>query len=227
MFVGHFAVAFGAKKLAPQVSLGALFLACQLADLIWPDLVLLGIERFSIEPGATALTPLNFEHYPYSHSLLAMSAWGILFAGAYALVSRAGARTVAVIVAVAVSHWVLDVVTHRADMPIVLSDRLRIGLGLWNRPYLAIGVELAMLAGGVWLYTRYTVARDRAGTIGLWSLVGFLVIVYLANCFGPTPPSVAAVAWSAQAMWLLVGWAYWLDGHRRPRSWARLSHRLT
>jgi len=80
MFVGHFAIALGAKKLAPQVSLGILFLACQLADIIWPNLVLLGIELLEIEQGATVMTPLNFLHYPYSHSLIALVLWSAAFA---------------------------------------------------------------------------------------------------------------------------------------------------
>lgn len=227
MFIGHFAMAFGAKKLAPEVSLGALFLACQLADLIWPDLVLLGVERLAIEPGNTAMTPLSFEHYPYSHSLIALFAWGVLCAAAYWIVSRASLRIAIVIVLLALSHWALDVLTHRADMPITLSDSVRVGLGLWNVPALAIPLELALLAAGVWVYARYTVARDRIGSTGLWALVGFLVVVYAANILGPPPPSVGAVAWSAQAMWLLVAWAYWVDRHRRPRSWARLAHRFT
>ena len=78
MFIGHFAVALGAKKVAPAVSLGTMFLAAQLADLLWPTFVLLGIERVEIAPGATAVTPLDFVSYPYSHSLLALALWSTL-----------------------------------------------------------------------------------------------------------------------------------------------------
>jgi len=48
VFIGHFAVAFAAKRAVPEVSLGTLFLAAQLADLVWPTLVLLGFEQFAI-----------------------------------------------------------------------------------------------------------------------------------------------------------------------------------
>jgi len=214
MFIGHFAMGFGAKKFAPQVSLGVLFLACQLADLLWPSLVLLGIEIFSIEPGVTALTPLDFQYYPFSHSLLAMLAWAVLFALLYVVLRHAGKRAAIVIGLLVLSHWVLDVLTHRPDMPLTLGGATRIGLGLWNHPVLAIGVELSLFAAGVWLYAASTRALNRKGSIGLWALVVFLLLVYAANFLGPPPPSVNAVAWSAEAIWLLVAWGFWVDHNR-------------
>ena len=221
MFIGHFGVGFGAKRYAPGISLGILFLAAQLADFIWPNLVLLGIERVRIDPGATAMTPLDFVYYPWSHSLVALAVWGGLFGLLYAALTRAGRTVAMVIAAVVLSHWVLDVVSHRADMPVLLGDSLRVGLGLWNHPVAAVAVELAIFFAGVWLYLARTRATDRIGSIGLWALVLFLLAVYvaniLANFLGPPPPSVAAVAWSAQAMWLLVLWGFWLDRHRSVR----------
>ena len=78
MFLGHFGLAFAARKASPSISLGALFLACQFADLLWPTLVLAGIERVEIEPGATTFTPLDFVSYPYSHSLVALILWAVI-----------------------------------------------------------------------------------------------------------------------------------------------------
>ena len=216
MFVGHFAVALGAKKYAPHVSLGVLFLACQLADLIWPSLVLLGIETFEIEPGNTVLTPLHFTHYPYSHSLLALFIWGVLLAGFYSLLQRRIRRSALVIVIVVVSHWFLDFLTHRPDMPVTMNDATLVGLGLWNYPVLAVPLELMLFALGIWIYVRHTRALDKIGNYGLWGLGIFLVAVYTANILGPTPPSVTVVAWSAQALWLLVIWGFWIDRHRVP-----------
>ena len=214
MFIGHFAMGFGAKRFAPQVSLGILFLACQLADLIWPNLVLLGIETLSIEPGITAMTPLNFSSYPYSHSLIALLVWAVVFASLYIVLSRTGAKAAIVIAALVFSHWVLDVLSHRPDMPISLGDAPKIGIGLWNYPMIAIPVELLLFGIGVWLYSRCTQPMNRKGSIGFWVLVSFLLAVYLANVFGPPPPSAAAVAWSAQAMWLIVAWGFWVDRNR-------------
>ncbi len=218
MFIGHFALAFGAKKFAPQVSLGILFLACQLADIIWPNLVLLGIEALEVEPGITVMTPLNFVHYPYSHSLIALLLWGAIFAVLYALLRRSGTKAAIVIGMLVLSHWVLDVLTHRPDMPISLADSSVIGFGLWNFPVFAIPLELILFGVGIWLYLRHTRPLDRQGSIGFWALTLFLLVVYAANLLGPPPPSSAAVAWSAQALWLVIAWGFWVDHHREPRA---------
>ncbi len=116
-----------------------------------------------------------------------------------------------------VSHWFLDVVTHRPDMPLTLSGPERFGFGLWNRPLLAISIELVLFAAGITLYLRSTRARTRSGVVGLWLLIAFLLAAYFAALFGPPPPSPTALAWSAQSMWLLVAWGYWLDRNRIPR----------
>jgi hypothetical protein len=216
MFIGHFGLAFGAKKAAPAVSLGSLFLACQFADLLWPTLLLLGIERVEVEPGVTAMTPLNFVSYPYSHSLLALCVWGLTSGIVYALVRRARGLAALTLVALVVSHWVLDVVTHRPDMPLTLNGPARLGLGLWFSIPATLAVEFVLFGAGLAIYLRATSARDRIGSIGLWTLVAFLLIIYLAAAFGPPPPSATAVAWSAQALWLLVVWGYWVDNHRMP-----------
>jgi hypothetical protein len=217
MFLGHFGVGFGAKRAAPGVSLGTLFAACQLADLLWPTLVLFGIERFEIRPGITVVTPLDFVSYPYSHSLIALSAWGVLFGTLYALINRSRVATATTLVVVVVSHWVLDVLAHRPDMPVTLSGTMRLGLGLWNSVPGTLIAELSIFAAGVVLYARQTRARDRIGSLAFGSLVGFLLVVFLLNVFGPPPPSIGAVAWSAEAMWLLVIWGYWVDRHRMVR----------
>lgn len=214
MFIGHFALALGAKKYAPQVSLGILFLACQLADLIWPNLVLLGIEKLEIEPGITMMTPLNFLHYPYSHSLLALLLWTVIFVGIYSFLKSVGSRAAIIIGLLVISHWILDVLTHRPDMPLTLGGPSRIGFGLWNYPVLAVTVELLLFALGVWLYANSTRAFNRKGSVGFWVLVIFLLAIYAGNVFAPPPPSVTAVAWFAQALWLIVVWGFWVDYNR-------------
>jgi membrane-bound metal-dependent hydrolase YbcI (DUF457 family) len=219
MFIGHYALGFGAKKFAPQVSLGILFLASQLADIIWPNLVLLGIETLSIQPGATAMTPMDFSSYPYSHSLLALLLWSFIFAALYLALSRSGLKAAIVIAALVLSHWVLDVLTHRPDMPITLSESPKIGAGLWNYPMVAIPLELLLYGIGVWLYCRCTKPLNRKGNIGFWALVLFLPSVYVVNIFGPPPPSATAVAWSAQAMWLIIAWGFWVDHNRAGRDY--------
>lgn len=216
MFIGHFALAFAAKRVAPSVSLGTLFLAAQLADLIWPALVLVGFEAVEVRPGATAFTPLEFVHYPYSHSLVALFVWSAALAGVYRLAWRAPPGAALAVAALVLSHWLLDVLSHRPDMPVTLGGSARLGFGLWNSIVATVIVEGALFGIGVALYYRATQARDRVGRIGLGALVGFLLLVYVLNIIGPPPPSGAAVAWVAQAVWLLVAWSWWIDRHRSP-----------
>ncbi|MGH9363525.1 MAG: hypothetical protein ACRD2T_16565 [Thermoanaerobaculia bacterium] len=218
MFLGHFAVGFAAKRVAPEISLGTLFIAAQLADLLWPVFVLLGLEVVAIAPGITAVTPLDFVRYPYSHSLVALLGWGAALAAVWWVVRRGRAAAGLWLAALVVSHWLLDVVTHRPDLPLTIGGDARLGLGLWNSVAGTLAVELLLFAAGVTLYARATAPRDRAGRIAFWALVALLVAIYLANLFGPPPPSPRAVAWAALAMWLLIAWGVWLDRHRRPTS---------
>jgi len=211
MFIGHFALGFAAKKAAPPVSLAILFTACQIADLLWPILVLLGIEQVAIAPGITAVTPLDFISYPYSHSLVALAIWGVTFGAIYAAMARARVATAMLLALLVMSHWVLDVVTHRPDMPVAPGLSAKLGLGLWNSIPATIAVETAMLAAGLWLYRGASAHRTQGQRIGLWALVAFLLIIYVGSVFGPPPPSATAVAWSGVAMWLLILWAWAVD----------------
>ena len=216
MFLGHFAVAFAAKRAAPEVSLGTLFLAAQLADLVWPTLVLAGVERFEIRPGLTAVTPLDFIHYPYSHSLAALAGWGAALGAGY-LARKRNAANAAVLFALVLSHWALDVASHRPDMPLQPGGGERLGLGLWSSVAATLAVEGSLFAVCAALYVRATRPVDRIGRWSLAALLAFLAAVYLANLFGPAPSSTAEVTWSAQAIWLLVAWGYWVDRHRTGR----------
>ncbi len=213
MFIGHFAVGMAAKRSAPQLSLGTFFLATQLLDLVWPVLVLAGVEHVRIAPGITRVTPLDFTHYPWTHSLVASILWGALLAGILILAKR-DRRSALVAGAVVVSHWLLDWVSHRPDLPLAPGTAGRYGLELWASLPGTLIVELGLFAAGVVLYARSTRALDRRGHWAWWTLVAFLLTVYLANLFGPPPPSEPAIGWAALAMWLLVAWGYWVDRHR-------------
>jgi membrane-bound metal-dependent hydrolase YbcI (DUF457 family) len=213
MFIGHFAVAYAAKRLAPRASLGTLFFATQFLDLLWPLLVLTGIERLSLAP-AEGGYPLLFDHYPWSHSLLFALIWGFVVGGAYWNLRR-DARAALVIGALVPSHWLLDYVVHVPDLPLWPGGAVLLGFGLWNTPLVALALELALLAGGVALYLSATRPERRAGTWGTWFLIAFLALVQLGNTLGPPPPSPIAVAWTAMAMWLLVLLGGWTDGARR------------
>ena len=216
MFLGHFGVGFGAKAAAPKTSLGSLILASQLIDLLWPTLLLIGVERAAVAPGITRVTPLDFTHYPISHSLIAVLLWSALFGIAYQVL-RLYPRGAAVCGIAVASHWLLDLLTHRPDLPLAPGFETRVGLGIWESLPATLLVELGLFALGVALYLRATRAADRTGTIALWAMVGFLLLAYAANIFGPPPPSMSAVAWAGHAQWLLVAWGYWIDRHRQAR----------
>lgn len=214
MFIGHFALGFAAKSVAPRVSLGTLFLAAQFIDLLCPTLLLLGLERVRIEPGATAVTPLVFEHYPFSHSLLAVLGWAVLLALVYG-VFRRDRRGAVLLGALVLSHWGLDLLVHRPDLPLLPWGDVRLGLDAWSSLPLTLALEVPLFWFGVWLYSRSTVTRDAAGRWGLWGLVLFLFAIHGVNLFGAPPPSVQAIAWAGQLQWLLVLWGWWVDRHRR------------
>lgn len=212
MFIGHFAVAFAAKRAAPRTSLGVLFAACQLPDLVWPIFLLLGWERVRIAPGDTAFSPLAFEHYPYTHSLLATLAWAVAAALVYWLWSRS--RVGAVVVGLLVfSHWVLDWITHRPDLPLYPGSSF-VGLGLWNSVAATLAVELVLFAVGLIIYIASTRSRGWTGNLLLAALVLVLLVIYAGNLFGAPPPNPRALAWFALAAWVLPFWAYAVDRYR-------------
>ncbi|GAA4366519.1 permease [Hymenobacter saemangeumensis] len=216
MFIGHFGIGLGAKALQPRASLGTLFIATQFVDLLWPNLLLLGLERVEIKPGITAATPLDFVHYPISHSLLMGLVWGLALGLGYWLWKRHLGSAVLVGLCVP-SHWLLDLLMHRPDLPLFPGASPLLGLGLWNHPLAGQLVEGLVFAGGLYLYLRRTTARNKTGVWALWGLVAFIVLVHAANMLAPPPGSPTAVAWACQLMWLIMLWAYWADRNRRPR----------
>ena len=214
MFIGHFALGFAAKRVSPRLSLAALFAAVQLADIIWPVLVGLGIEQVRIDPGNTAFTPLDFVSYPYSHSLVFLCLWGIVF-GLICAGVVPDWRVVVMGAALVVSHWVLDWITHRPDMPLYPGST-KLGLGLWNSVAATIAVEGAMFAAGVWTYTRATRARDASGRWPFAAFVGLLLLIYFFNIGSPPPSITAVVVVGIAGTVVLIVWAWWFDRHRTP-----------
>ena len=214
MFIGHYAVAFAAKKASPRTSLGIFVLAALWSDLIFPVLILLGLEHVGFRPGDNALLRANLIDYPISHSLVAVAGWSVLLGGL--VLWRTRDRTAALVVgAVVLSHWLLDFATHTPDVPLWPGGPL-VGLGLWKSLAGTLVVESLMYAGGLWLYFGTTTARDPSGRWGAVALAAFLVAIYVGNLTSPPPPSVYAFAVVGLASWLLPAWAWWADWHREP-----------
>jgi membrane-bound metal-dependent hydrolase YbcI (DUF457 family) len=216
MFIGHFGAGFAAKSATKQVSLGTLFIAAQFIDLLWPSFLLLGIERVSIEPGAAVVTPLAFEHYPFSHSLFAVLVWALLIGTGYWFMRRDRSGAL-VLVFLVISHWLLDAIVHQPDLPLMPGNEIVVGLNGWSSLPMTLAIELSLFAVGVWLYTHATRATDGIGRWGFAGLVALLLLIYAGNLFGTSPPSVNAIAWVGQSQWLLVLWGYWIDKHRHTQ----------
>jgi hypothetical protein len=221
MFLGHYGVAFALKRAEPKLSLGTLFLAVQLADLLWGVFLLLGWERVRIDPGFTAVTPLQFLEYPISHSLVGMTCWALIGAAVYySWPTRDTSRhwQAAALVGVAIlSHFPLDVVVHAPDLPVWGQDSPMLGLGLWNNPMATLLLELVTLAAGVAVYIGFRSRRHPARPGRLAGLLLVLVAVYLVSLFGPPPPSVTAIAVAdIIGLLLLAGFAAWADRRVTP-----------
>jgi hypothetical protein len=212
MFLGHFAVGMVASRFDPHLRLGTALLAAQLPDLIWPLFLLSGVESVTIAPGTTPVTPLVFDHYPWSHSLAMVVAWGLLLTLLYMFIAGRKWATI-LMTPLVVSHWVLDAIAHRADLPLLPLGGPHVGLGLWESLPLTLVVEGSLFGGAIWFF-----ARGRRLGAAFWSLAAVLAVVYLASVFGPPPPSPRAIAFSMLSFVPLL----WFWGNKAGE--ARVSH---
>lgn len=219
MFVGHLAVAFIGKRAAPSVSLGWHMAAVTALDLIWPFLLLAGIETVTIQSGATAFTPFVFDSYPWSHSLVMSAVWAALF---YGLARWRGASKQASLVlgALVVSHWVLDFVSHAPDMPLWPGNSPRLGLGLWNSIPATLVVEGLLWTAGIAIYLKLRRPLRWQGVLAFWSFVVVCTLLWVAGPWSPPPPSVRSLAWFGLIGWLVIPWSAWADRHTAPRQLA-------
>lgn len=215
MFIGHFGAGLAAKKVAPRASLASLIAGSLLLDLVWPIFLLLGWESVRIDPGNTVVTPLDFVSYPISHSLVATLGWSAVAGSAYWILTRYGSGALAIGAAVT-SHWVLDWLVHRPDLPLYPGGP-KLGFGLWNSIPATLAAEAFFFVGGIWVYSRATQARSKYGQAGFWVFVAFIALVYASNLLGAPPPGPEAVAWVTLSLWLMVVWAWSFDRRREPR----------
>src|SRR2546430_6320007 len=197
MFVGHYGVSFASKSADRSIPLWVLFIAVQLLDVAWAPFVLLGIEKVRIVPGITASSPLDLYYMPYTHSLIAALLWSAVAFAAYRLLAPRGGSKAALIVGAAVfSHWVLDLLVHRPDLPLY-DNTAKVGFGLWNYPVPAFLLELAVLFGGMYLYLKATEPVSRAGRYGMVIFGIAMAAVQWIAFFGPPPVSDKAAAITA------------------------------
>jgi len=214
MFIGHYGVGFGAKKFAKNTSLGTLFFASQFIDLLWPIFLILGLEKVAIDPGNTIVTPFNFIYYPFSHSLIGVLVWALLFGLVYYFLKK-DIKVSILLAVLVISHWILDLITHRPDLPLMIGSETNfVGLGLWNLFAESVIVESLIFLGGIYLFLKVTKSKNKTGTYSLWGLIIFFTLIYIMNLLGPPPDSVDAIGYVGLSQWLLIAWAYWIDRNR-------------
>src|SRR5438445_2726005 len=205
MFVGHYSVSFAAKRGDPSIPLWVLFIAVQLLDVAWAPFVLFGIEKVRIVPGITASNPLDLYYMPYTHSLVAAILWSAAAYAVYRLAVPGSAKRAAPLIAAAVfSHWILDFIVHRPDLPLY-DNAAKVGLGLWNHPVVAFGLEAALLFGGMWLYFRTHPARRTAMVV----FGGIMLAIQAYGVFGPPPVSDKAAATTALVAYAVFAVVIW------------------
>jgi hypothetical protein len=220
MFIGHYAVAYALKPVEKRLSLGWLFLAVSLVDILWSAFILLGIEEARIVEHAKIAVPYDFVFYPFSHSLTAALFWAAVTYAVLRVIplARAASRSrVAAVMAVAVvSHWILDFIVHEPELSLWGGD-FKVGLGLWDYPLAAYAVESLLFAAGVFIYFRNTHGRGFGGRWGMGIYAAILFLLFTMSTFGGSaPPSMAMAAIVGLVMqFVLIGVAGWLDAKRQ------------
>ena len=217
MFVGHEAIGLAGRAKTPSISLGTWLMAVQFLDLLWPIFLLLGWEHVRVAPGITRLCPFDFYDYPISHSLVGALGWSVVFGIGYLFLGKSEraprGRGALLLGAGVFSHWLLDLLVHRPDLPI-LPRGPYVGLGLWNS-IAELWIEGALYVAGIAIYLRATRARDAIGRWGLWVLLVLMAAMWLSGPFSPPPADVRTIAWGGLVIgWLIPLWGWWVDRHR-------------
>jgi len=216
MFIGHFGLSLGAKKIAPQVSLGTMFIATQFVDILWPFFLISDVEHVAITPGYTKMNAFEFLHYPYTHSLLMGIVWGIVVGFVYWLIKKDKQGSIVVGLGV-LSHWFLDLIVHVADLPWTPFGEAKVGFGLWNHVAITLVLEGIIFFAGLYFYTSVTKAKNKIGSWGLWSLVTLLILFTISSLVSPPPTgSLMSMFISFNIlMIIIIGLAYWVDANRK------------
>jgi hypothetical protein len=213
MFAGHVGAALAIGRAERRVNVGVFVAAALLADIVLWLFVLLGWESVTI-PAEFATTHQPEFVFPYSHGLLASVVWSAVAATAVFISPRLGTarwRAAALTALAVFSHWVLDALVHRPELPLVGGGSARVGLGLWQHMPVALIVETAIVAAGLWLFVRGS-ALSRRKSILLTAL-GLVVSAFtvVGMTIAPPPPSAAAMAASSLATLVAVcALVYWL-----------------
>jgi hypothetical protein len=203
MFAGHYSSALVAKAAAPRVPLWTLLIAAQFVDILWVIFVFSGLEHARLVPGLPS-SPLDLYYMPYTHSLLATCFWSAIAFVVAQNGLRLGNGAALVVAATVASHWFLDLLVHRPDLPIAFGAR-KLGLGIWDYPVPAYLLEVLCIVVSMWLCVRSCGVTGRR--LRPWlGFAGGLVLLQTATAFGPLPTSLTGMLVSALALYLLIPW---------------------
>jgi hypothetical protein len=213
MFVGHYGPSFLVKWLKPGIPLWVLFLAVQLLDVFWAIFIFLGIEGVRIVPGFTKTNALDLYYMPYTHSLPGALAWSVAAAVLYGSIT--GTKRGGALVGAAVfSHWPLDFLVHRPDLALY-DNTAKVGLGLWNYPYLTIALEGALLLVAMGLYIAHSRPLTRRATFAVPVFCCAILLMQVGMLYAPPPASDHAFATTALVSYVLLATAIaWLERGR-------------
>ncbi|KAA3633518.1 MAG: hypothetical protein DWP97_08970 [Calditrichaeota bacterium] len=220
MFIGHYGVGFALKKFDSILSLGWLFIAVQLVDIFWTILIFFGIERVEIVPGITEANPLDFVYYPFTHSLVAFIIWSlivglIVYFGK--IKSSLSKKSLSLLLGFGVfSHFILDLLVHRPDIPLMGTDSIKLGIGLWNYSALAYILEMVIFIGGVFIYFKSKKQFIKSKKIGLYIFTILLLVINLANLYGPPPENTQMIAVVGFISYILfASFGFWVDSEKK------------
>jgi hypothetical protein len=207
MFAGHVGVAVALGRVERRLNLGALVLAALLLDVVLWILVLAGVEHATIPADYAQRHYLLFD-FPYSHGLAAAFAWSLLTGLAtwhWLRPQRSWRVRAAFVAGLAVfSHFLLDALVHVPELPVLGATSAKLGLSLWTRMPLALGIEAAIALGGFAFFAAAAPwARGRLWALGcVVALVTALTVV--GQTIAPAPPDTRTLAWSSLATVLLT-----------------------
>lgn len=217
MFVGHYAASLALKSVEKKSSLGILFIGVQFVDILFFPFVLLGIESVRVIENFTASTHFELVFMPYSHSLAASFLWAFAAYALFRLVFAKSHRVSLVVGLAVLSHWFFDLIVHTPDLPLLLNDTAKVGMGLWHYPIATYALEAVLLVGALMFYLRRTSHNNTfTGKYGMIIFIIVLMLVNIGNIFGPPfGDSQTTLAFSALAMYFaFAGIAFWLDRKR-------------
>ena len=214
MFIGHYGPAFAAKAVWKPIPLWLLFIAVQFMDVVWSIFVFLGVEKLRIVHGFTASNALDLYYMPYTHGLIGALCLSVLLGAVSEAFLRQRGQTFLVVAVCVFSHWLLDLIVHMPDMPLI-GDTMKVGFGLWRWRDVSLVLEFTTLFAGMWVYMRAVPSQTKSGDTWLWGMSGALVIAHLYNTFGPDPASPRMAAGMALVAYLLfAGFAWQVDRAR-------------